>query len=129
MAFSQDGRKLAVLYEKGNQATLTTWKLRVSDTTLGEPRQFILPLHPTRPVSRRGLGWLNSYNAWLIMGDLIVNSETGELKGELNPPDFADEWAIDPHTLAYHYRFEERSYLAIVRLGLATSATDPSARH
>jgi hypothetical protein len=80
-------------------------------------------------VSRRDLGWLNSFNAWIVMGDLILNSDTGELKGSLDPPDFADQWAIDPHTLAYHYRFQERSYLAIVRLGATSSTTDSSAGH
>jgi hypothetical protein len=49
------------------------------------------------------------------MGKLIVNSDTGELKGELNPPDFADQWTVDVHTLAYWYVFEERSDLALIR--------------
>jgi len=113
MAFSPDGKKFAVLYERNNNASLMCWNL--ADGKLARPKEFSLPIRSQR-MNRRGLNYLTSANAWLVMGDLVVDSETGVIKGAIGPPEFAEQWIIDGNSLAYRFESDLHSQLALVSL-------------
>jgi len=104
MAYSPDSKKLAALFEHDGQGIIYCW--RASDgKQLGNYPVTIATHFNFKPTPQgvRGLDWIADGAAWLIMGDLIVDSTTGRPLGNLNAPPATDQWMADATTLVLRY--------------------------
>ncbi|HEX4792170.1 MAG TPA: hypothetical protein VH370_00170 [Humisphaera sp.] len=130
MAFSPDNKKLAVLFEQAGAGIIYCW--RVADgKQLGEyPITITTHLKPP-PQGARGLDWIADGAAWLIMGDLLVDSTTGRQLGNLNAPPATDQWMADPATLVLRYEAgKDQPRVACVKIDTSqlTQATTAPAK-
>ncbi|QOV88133.1 YncE family protein [Humisphaera borealis] len=94
VAFSQDGKKLAILYERNGQAAIL-WQQFDAKVMPGEVRRLQVMVPPavgnappeegTPPVAGR-LASINGGRAWLVGGNAIVDAANGQPIGDLGVP-------------------------------------------
>jgi len=102
VAFSQDGRRIGILYERGDEAVIlgTTVAGGKDFDAIIIPAGHIVP-HPQGLAPSTGrLASMAGGRAWLVGGNAVVDTESRRLMGELNVPPvlgqrpFADSVAL-----------------------------------
>jgi hypothetical protein len=126
MAFSPDSKKVAALFTRNGISVILCW--RFSDGKLLTENEIPLPPSPGAPGTSRGLDWVHDGAAWLVMGNLLVDSASGQTIGNLGSPPVSGQWMTGSDSVALTYEAEGQTKLAVVKLNGAKfpATTKPS---
>jgi hypothetical protein len=121
MAFSPDGKHLAVLFEKDGNAVLydchvaegrTVGPVLLPAGTLPVAPPSALPADGNNaaancphPASGRQLSWLADDTSLLVRGDTVIDADTGQIKGHLGAKGTVNQF-VSGNTCLLEYRGE-----------------------
>lgn len=115
MAFSPDGKKLAAVFVRQGSGFIDVW--RVGDTkSIGGYEVAVAPGAGASPDAGPGLVWVHNGNEMLVLGNTLVDANSGKTIGQLNAPPSAGQRVLAGDTLAFTYDENGKSRIAIVRL-------------
>lgn len=103
MAFSSDGRRLAVLFEHDAEGFIITWDVEAGRRV----RDTVCPLPTARAVaqlggSQRALSWLSD-DVLLVHGVTLLQASTGAVIGSLTDDAVYAQQVADDHTIYLAY--------------------------
>jgi hypothetical protein len=104
VAFSPDGKKLAVLFERNGNGLLLCWDIP-SGKLIAEytyPGGYGFTAQGRHAHAGRAIEWIGN-DAWLLWGQGIFDTATGRLLGEPGLPDVTDQHLINPNTVLLTY--------------------------
>jgi hypothetical protein len=64
----------------------------------------------------RGLEWVHNGAAWLIMGNTLVDGNSGKTLGQLNAPPTLRQWTIGADNIAMLYEQDGKTGIAVAKL-------------
>jgi hypothetical protein len=112
MAYSPDGKKMAALFAKQGAGFIICW--RVADAKpIGE---FEVAVPAAGGAQARGLEWVHNGAAWLVMGNMLVDANSGKTLGQLNSPPTLRQWMIGPDAIGLLYEQDGKTGIAVAKL-------------
>jgi hypothetical protein len=98
IAFSPDGRRIAVLFQQNGNGLLLSW----NTTGVIPPLEYIYPngfgFTDRHGLKGTAIQWLDG-GAWLLWGRGIIDTDTGRFLGQIGLDDVLDQQWIQPRTV------------------------------
>jgi hypothetical protein len=100
------------LFSQDGAAVVICWQV----STGRQIQRYELPVVARRTGDGRGLDWVADGAAWLVLGNTLVDSQTGKVIVEIGAPPSTGQWVVDPNRFILTYDDQGQSQAAIVTL-------------